>query len=223
MRMFRRLSRYITAISLSAALIAGPLTMVASPAFADEGGILSAEVEGELAEASGVTEGAVIEYPSWQAIVATLLNFLIFAFIVAKFGGPAFNRAMADRREKLLNEMEEAVRLRKEAEAELAIYIGKLEAFDREREELMDEFRTFGENERDKMVDEAITEAARIIEDATRMANREKSQAQRDVESRLVDRALELAAADIDRQVNPMVQNRLVERSIDSFKSLKAS
>lgn len=223
MCMFRRLSRYITAISLSAALVAGPLTMIAAPALADEGEMLSAQTSEELAEAAGESAGAGIETPSTTAIIATLLNFAIFAFIVAKFGGPAFNRAMAERRENLLKEMEEAVRLRKEAEAELAVYLQKLEAFDQERDALMDKFRTLGENERDQLVDEAVTEAARIIEDATRMATREKNKAQRDVEGRLVDRALALAAADIERQVNPMVQNRLVERSIDSFKSLKAS
>lgn len=223
MRMFRRLSRCIISISLGAALVAGPLTMIATPAFADAGEVLGDQAEAELAGATGESEAAVIEPPSTTAIIATLLNFAIFAFIVAKFGGPAFNRAMAERREKLLNEMEEAVRLRKEAEAELAVYMAKLEAFEQEREELMEKFRTLGENERDQLVDEAVTEAARIIEDATRMATREKNQAQRDVEGRLVDRALELAVADIERQVNPMVQNRLVERSIDSFKSLKAS
>lgn len=223
MRMFRRLSRYITAISLSAALIAGPLTMIAAPALADQGEVLSAQAKVELAEATGEEDVVGVETPSTVAIIATLVNFFIFAFIVAKFGGPAFNRAMAERRENLLNEMEEAVRLRKEAEAELAVYLEKLEAFDRERDELMEEFRSIGETERAQLIAEAEAEAARIVSDAERMGEREESQAERGIEGRLVDRAMELAAAEIERQVNPMVQNRLVDRSIDSFKSLKAS
>ena len=40
---------------------------------------------------------------------------------------------------------------------------------------------------------------------------------------KLVDRAMELAVADLQRQVNPMLQNRLIDRSIDNFKAMKAT
>lgn len=220
MQMLRRIGRVLMAVSVGAMLVAGPVAWVAPSAMAEQAE-LSAQAQEELEGATG--EPTHVEAPDTYTMIATIVNFLIFAFIVAKFGGPAFNRAMAERRENILREMEEAARLRKEAEAELATYLEKLEAFDREREELLEEFRAIGENERDQLIESAKEEAARIVEDAERMASREEAQAERGIEARLVDRAMELATADIERQVNPMVQNRLVERSIDSFKSLKAS
>src|SRR5690625_4456201 len=220
MNLVRRMRRTLAAVSLGLMLVAGPAAMFAPSAMADHAE-LGEQARGELERAAG--EEVAIEPPNKYVIIATLVNFFIFAFIVAKFGGPAFNRAMAERRETILKDMEEAARLRKEAEAELAVYIEKLEAFDRERETLLAAFRTLGERERDQLIEDAKHEAARIVEDAERMADREASHAERGLEARLIDRAMELATADIERQVNPMVQNRLVERSIDSFKSLKAS
>lgn len=220
MGVVRRLKRVMAVVSLGAVLVAGPAAMFASPAMADHAQ-LGEQAREELESLAGADID--IAPPDMLVILATLVNFFIFAFIVAKFGGPAFNRAMASRRETLLSEMEEAARLRKEAEAELAVYIEKLEAFDRERDALLEEFRTLGERERTQLIEDAKEEAQRIVDDAARMADREAAHAERGIEARLVDRAMELATADIERQVNPMVQNRLVERSIDSFKSLKAS
>lgn len=220
MHMLRRIGRILLAVSVGAMLVAGPVAWIAPSAMAEHAA-LSAQAQEELEGATG--EPTPVELPDKFVIIATLVNFLIFAFIVGKFGGPAFNRAMAERRETILRDMEEAARLRKEAEAELAAYLQKLEAFDQEREELLSEFRSIGEKESEQLIEDAKEEAARIVEDAERMASREESHAERGIEARLVDRAMELATADIERQVNPMVQNRLVERSIDSFKSLKAS
>lgn len=220
MGIVRRLKRVLAAVSLGAMLVVGPAAMFATPAMADHAE-LGEQAREELQSVAG--DDAPIAPPDMFVILATLVNFFIFAFIIAKFGGPAFNRAMASRREAILSEMEEAARLRKEAEAELAVYIEKLEAFDRERDALLEEFRALGERERTQLIDDAKEEAQRIVDDAARMADREAAHAERGIEARLVDRAMELATADIERQVNPMVQNRLVERSIDSFKSLKAS
>lgn len=163
------------------------------------------------------------EPPSIYTIIATIVNFSIFAFIVAKYAGGVFNKNMAARRTQLLNDIEEASRLRREAEEQLAAYQAKLDAFDVERETLITEFREIGERERDRLVAEGQAEADRIVSDARALGDREATSAARGIETKLVDKAMDLAVADVQRQLNPMLQNRLIERSIDSFKSLKAN
>lgn len=163
------------------------------------------------------------EAPSIYTIIATIVNFSIFVFIIAKFGGGAINQGMAARREKLLSDIEEASRLRREAEEQLAAYQAKLDAFDQERAKLLAEFREVGERERERLIREGEAEAKSIVEDARGLGDREEMSAARGIEAKLVDRAMELAVADLQRQVNPMLQNRLIDRSIDNFKSLKAN
>lgn len=210
------------AMMLAPAAVLGHAThgyaAVAHAAIAD-GEIADAVSEELQAEASGHE----VEKPSTYTIIATLVNFLIFAFIVAKFGGPAANKAMKARREALVAEMEAASAQQREAQEQLDAYIAKLQAFDQEREALMEEFRAVGERERDKLIADAEVEAKRIVEDAKQRGEREAAAAERSVESQLLDKAMAYAASDIERQVNPMVHNRLVDRSIERFKSLKAS
>lgn len=177
---------------------------------------------------AGLVEAALDPYvhpetPNLVLIIATIVNFSIFAFIIIKFAGPAFNKNMVARRENLLAEIEEASRLRREAEEQLAAYQAKLDAFDAERTTLIEEFRELGERERDRLVAEGKDEAARIVADAKALGEREALSAERGIEAKLVDKAMDLAVADVQRQINPMLQNRLIERSIDSFKSLKAN
>lgn len=218
-----RVGRLFGALFVSAAMFGAPVSALtaASPAHAALG---DGEIADEVAaEAQAEVDGHIVEKPGIKVILATLVNFLIFAFIVAKLGGPAANKAMAARREALLAEIEEASRLHREAQEQLDIYMAKLNAFDQEREALLDEFRSVGERERDKLVADAEVEAKRIIEDAKQRGEREAAAAERSIETQLLDRAMSYATADIERQVNPMVHNRLVDRSIESFKSLKAS
>lgn len=209
-RWIRRAGFAISALWVTASILLAPVA-----AFAET-------VDPEVVEAV-IDPYVHPETPNLVLIFATIVNFSIFAFIIIKFAGPAFNKNMVARRESLLAEIEEGSRLRREAEEQLAAYQAKLDAFDAERVALIEEFRELGERERARLVAEGQDEAARIVADAKALGDREATSAERGIAAKLVDKAMDLAVVDVQRQINPMVQNRLIERSIDSFKSLKAN
>lgn len=224
----RRVSIALSGLWLSSALLIAPVAALADSAsaevvdFGDPQALGTPDVpHGASINADGVEVAS--DAPDKYTIIATIVNFAIFAFIIVKFAGGAFNKNMAARREKLLSEIEEASRLRVEAEELLASYQAKLDALDEEREGLLAEFRDIGGRERDRLIKEAEAEATAIVSDAQGLGEREEASAARGIEAKLIDRAMELAVADLKRQVNPMLQNRLIDRSIDNFKALKAT
>lgn len=159
--------------------------------------------------------------PSNVTIIATLVNFTLFALIIVWAIKNKITPAMQARRDAFQAQANESARLRAEAEALVASYQAKLDAFDQERAQLLDEFRAIGEKERERIIAEANGDAERILADARQLAEREERHAERGIEAKLVERAIDLAVQELQKQANPMVQNRLIERSIDSFKNLK--
>lgn len=159
--------------------------------------------------------------PSNITIIATLVNFTLFALIIVWAIKNKITPAMQARRDAFQAQANESARLRAEAEALVASYQAKLDAFDQERAQLLDEFRAIGEKERERIIAEANGDAERILADARQLAEREERHAERGIEAKLVERAIDLAVQELQKQANPMVQNRLIERSIDSFKNLK--
>ena len=226
--LMRRVGIALSAFWLSSAILIAPVAALAEVAstssveFGDPSALGTPDVPHGAGEGAG-GEHVRADAPSKYTIIATIVNFAIFAFIIVKFAGGAFNKNMAARREKLLADIEEASRLRREAEELLASYQAKLDAFDEERASLLAEFREIGSRERDRLITEAEAEAASIVEDARNLGEREELSAAKGIEMKLVDRAMELAVADLQRQVNPMLQNRLIDRSIDNFKAMKAT
>lgn len=174
-----------------------------------------------LLSISSVAFAAGPEAPNTTTIIATLVNFTLFAALVGYVIATKISPSMAARRAEFEAQANESARLRAEAEALVASYQAKLDSFDEERASLVAEFRAIGEKERDRIVSEANDEAERILSDARQLAEREERHAERGIESKLVERAIDLAVEELQKQANPMVQNRLIERSIDSFKNLK--
>lgn len=174
--------------------------LVATPAFAAD--VLSAE-------------------PTVPQMIAIVLNFAIFIWLIVKFGGPAIQDYFKNRRASIADAIEESERLRAEAESKLEEYSARLEKFDKEREELLDEFRDIGQREKERLIAEGKEQAERIREDAKAQAAREARNARGDMESQLLDRAVDMATEEIERRLNPLMHDRLIDRSIDSFKSLE--
>lgn len=161
--------------------------------------------------------------PSTVLIIATLVNFFAFAGLIAFFTRKPINAYFARRREEIVANIAASKALQDEAEAQLNEYQEKLEQLDREREKVLEEFRAIGKAEAERLVSEAKASAERIREDARKLAEQEARAARAGIEAQMVDRALELATEELNRRINPMVQNKLIEQSIERFKSMNAN
>lgn len=157
----------------------------------------------------------------WGHFAASWVNFAIFLGILWKFALPPIQRFFAERREKLMADLNEAKRLREEAEARVTQYEAKLDALDAEREALLTEYRAAGERERDKIVEDAKRQVEKLRQDAERMLEQEVKKAIASLEQKAVDEAIGLARKMAAERLNSSLkQDALVQRYVEDLKGI---
>jgi F-type H+-transporting ATPase subunit b len=140
-----------------------------------------------------------------------LFNFGVLLFIVIRLGGGAVNKALQTRHDKMKTELEEASRLRADAEARLAVQTQRLDHLEKEVTGL-----------RGRMADEAASEKARLIaasEDRARriehetrfLLDQQVKQAEVSFRAEVASAAARVAEELLRWQVNADDQRRLAE------------
>ena len=158
-------------------------------------------------------------WDAWKLVVYHAVNLSILLFVLYKLAGKNVVSALeivpeSERRHQ------EAARLHEEASSMLEQYKSQLAGFEAEASALLEDYRTMGENERQRIIDEAKVEAERIVTEAKRVADNEATRAREALEGEIVDRAIAEAEAVIRKQLTDADHGRLVN---DYFGQLDAS
>ena len=122
-----------------------------------------------------------------------IINFAIFAFgifWVLRKSIPGFVTA---RRDKLVKDIEEARRLRIEAETKLADYEKRLAALETEAQAILAEARAAGARERDRIIAEAVAAAERIRLDAEQRLEQEGRKLEAELQQHAVALTMQVA------------------------------
>ena len=114
-----------------------------------------------------------------------LLNFGILLIILAKYGGPAARKIAQERHDLIKTALDEAARLREQAQQKLTEYETRIKDVDAEVKKLVDGIRA-----------DAEADKARILEAASKQA----AQMKRDAEQRIAAE-IELARQQLQREV----------------------
>jgi F-type H+-transporting ATPase subunit b len=157
-----------------------------------------------LAEATAKSKNPIL--PSGAEIVWGVFSFLILFAILAKFAFPAVNKMMQDRTERIRNNLEEADRVRGEAEGILAEYKQQLADARSEANRIIEEARQAAEQLRQELLARADEEVAELrqrnMEDLRLAQDRAVSQLQNQVRGLAIDLAERVVAANLDRDRN---------------------
>ena len=157
----------------------------------------------------------------WVHLAATFVNFAIFLAILWKFALPAIQRGLNTRRELLMANLTEAKRLREEAEERLAQYDAKIKGLEQERQELLDEYSRQGEREKERIIEDAHRQVAKMRADAERLIEQELKRAVANLERRAVDEAVEIAKRMVaERLEQPAAQSKLVDRYVTQLSAV---
>jgi len=145
----------------------------------------------------------------------TVVNFvallLLFAWVIRKKGNPA----LAERRKEVEAELEEAQRLRAEAEKRHHETAMRLEKLDQEMVEIRAEMIKAGEAERDRIVAQAEEKAARMRKDTSFLIEQQVKQLRKDL-TREASNAAVLAAQDLlQKGTTDTDQDRLAEAYLE--------
>jgi F-type H+-transporting ATPase subunit b len=143
--------------------------------------------------------------------VAGLLNFAILVFIYAYFGKKPVESALVARREVVAKQIEEAQRMKREAEDRSKQYAAKLGDLDQELVRTKTALAHAGAGEKERIVREAEEKATRMEKDAAFLLDQETRQAQLDLQRETVGLALREAEQILVAKLTPADQERMAE------------
>jgi len=168
------------------------------------------------AQAWASAAGAEHHAPSINDIWYPLANFLIYAFVIAKFALPPVRDFLRSRRESVVTTLAQASAKKAAAETLLNEYKSKLARVDSEVQSIQASLREEGEREKAKLLIEAQTMAVKLKEDANFLADQEVKIARQKIREEMAEQAEARARALVQANFSSADQNRLVREFIES-------
>jgi F-type H+-transporting ATPase subunit b len=200
----------VRARALSLVLIVAGLVL-GSTALAAEGG------EAPEAEAPGSINWFDFSNKEQPPYAALFLNFGLLAYGYYRFGKQPVADALKKHKASIAKEIEEAQRMKHEAEARAKQYQGKLQHLETELAEAKLALEEAGKSERERIVKDAQEKAARMQKDASFMLEQESKQVRLDLQRETVLAALGAAEELLKKRVTGADQERLAEEFLASL------
>lgn len=133
-------------------------------------------------------------------LVALLLNTAVLAYLIVRFGGPAVKKGLLSRQRQILSDVDAAAAMKREAEAQLEEYEGRLARLTAETQEIQRSMAEQAALERKHLLAEAEAQRESMVRDAEERLGHElraqREQMVRDVISDAVRVAEEALARD---------------------------
>lgn len=155
--------------------------------------------------------------------LVSMVNVGIFLWIIVKYGGPHIQKFFANRRDVFLTHMNAAKRAREEAEARLDELNEKIEALEKERQALLDEYHAQGEREKQRIIETAKRQVEKMRQDAEATIDQEVKRAVAMLEEQAVDLAVEMARKKAVEKLDEKAQEKLFEGYLADLESPEAS
>ena len=150
---------------------------------------------------------------------AMLLNSAILYYLLVRFAKKPIAEALKSRKSTILRGMEEAGKMKSDAEAQLAHYEQKLATLDQEIERVRADMRSAGESERKRILAEAKEKRGRMERDAQTLISQELKAAREGLTSEMARTALRSAETALRARITAADQSRLAEDYLGSIKN----
>ncbi|MCI8508849.1 MAG: F0F1 ATP synthase subunit B [Lachnospiraceae bacterium] len=169
-----------------------------------------------------LTEGHIFELNAQlvnDVIIQGIAIFILFFFLSSVLFEPV-KKVLANRTEKIKNDIESAAKDKEDAAALKAEYDEKLKSIDKEKEEILANARKKAQKREAEIVEEANAEADRILSRASQEIALEKSKVSDEMRKEIVRVATAMAAKIIEQQIDESKQDALIE---DTLKEMGGS
>jgi F-type H+-transporting ATPase subunit b len=154
---------------------------------------------------------------------ALLLNAAVLYYLLFRFAKKPVADALENRKTSVMRGMDEAARMKRDAEKRLAEYEAKLERIDEEVERVRREMREAGELERARILTEARARRERMERDARLLIDQELKAARELLIAETVEAAVSSAKTALTSQVTLGDQQRLSDEYLAGLKQAGAS
>jgi F-type H+-transporting ATPase subunit b len=145
---------------------------------------------------------------------ALLLNTAILFYVLYRLGARPISEGLKNRRQTLLRGMDEAAKMRREAEEQLKGYEHKLERIEDELTRVKAEMQSAGELERKRVLSEARARRERLERDARLLIEQELKAIRDQLLRQTVESAVRSAAETLSNQLSAADQERLADEYV---------
>jgi F-type H+-transporting ATPase subunit b len=152
-----------------------------------------------------------------------VINALILYAIYYYAGRKPIGAALESRRATVAKELDEAARVKKEAEARLSEYAGRLDKLDAELTRIKTELVEAGKADRSRIITDAEEKASRMRKDAEFILEQELKQVRIDLQRYTVDAAIAAATKVLEQRINAQDHERLGDEYVKQVASAPAT
>ena len=149
--------------------------------------------------------------------VSQLINFAVLLAIFYFVGKKPVMEGLKARRASVAKEIEEAQRMKKEADARAKMYQAKLDSLEEELATTKAALVEAGKGERDRIIKEAEEKAERMARDAKEQIVQEAKQMQQDLVRDTVEIAMAAAEELLRQKITPADHERLADEFLASL------
>ena len=143
-------------------------------------------------------------------LIAQILNFLVLLAILAKFASKPLLKAMDDRRNRIINDLDSAEQTRLDAEALKEQYAEQLAGARQEATEIVNKANQIAQNLHDELVEQARVEQEALLANAKERIEQEKQQALLDIRSEVIKLSTLIAGKIVNQKLNSANDQKLV-------------
>ena len=143
-------------------------------------------------------------------LIAQILNFLVLLAILAKFAYKPLLKAMDDRRNRIINDLDYAEQTRLDAEALKEQYAEQLAGARQEATEIVNKANQIAQNLHDELVEQARVEQEALMANAPARIEQEKQQALLDIRAEVIKLSTLIAGKIVNQKLNSDKDQKLV-------------
>ncbi|MGE4589477.1 MAG: F0F1 ATP synthase subunit B [Acidaminococcaceae bacterium] len=143
-------------------------------------------------------------------LIAQILNFLVLLAILAKFAYKPLLKAMDDRRNRIINDLDSAEQTRLDAEALKEQYAEQLAGARQEATEIVNKANQIAQNLHDELVEQARVEQEAMMANSKERIEQEKQQALLDIRSEVIKLSTLIAGKIVNQKLNSDKDQKLV-------------
>ena len=148
-------------------------------------------------------------------LIAQILNFIVLLWVLAKFAYKPLIKAMVDRRNRIINDLDSAEQTRLDAEALKAQYVEQMANARQEATEIVDKANKVAQNLHDEFMEQARAEKDAMMATAKERIEQDKKQALVDIRTQVIALSTQIASKVANQKLNSAEDQKLVAEATD--------
>lgn len=150
-------------------------------------------------------------------LIAQILNFIVLLWVLAKFAYKPLIKAMDDRRNRIINDLDTAEQTRLDAEALKAQYVEQLANARQEATDIVDKANKVAQNLHDEFMEQARAEKDAMMATAKERIEQDKQQALVDIRTQVIALSTQIASKVANQKLNSAEDQKLVADATDQI------